>query len=85
MQKGHNTDIEFSGLKYHVQTEDWGTDRELFVTRIFYAGAVIQTIKVPYTKVLPNGPRDPQIIKIAIDTQHQSVVDMLLSGQLIPR
>lgn len=84
MQKGYNSDILYRGVTYHVQTEDWGAMNPFFVSQIFRNGAVIKNIKIPYTKVLPNGAAaDARAIRVALETQHQSVLDLLVSGQLI--
>jgi hypothetical protein len=83
LQKGFNSDVVYCGQNYHVQTEDWGSERGEFVTQVFSSGAVIKTIRIPYTKVLVAGFSEPDQIKIAVETQHQSVVELLISGQLI--
>jgi hypothetical protein len=83
VQKGFNSDILYSGLTYHVQTEDWGAKNPFFVSRVFSGGAVIKSIKIPYTKVLPRGLfSDSQTIQMALEAQHNSILDLLLSGQL---
>jgi hypothetical protein len=43
-----NTDIEFNGKLYHVQTEDWGRDNPFVVTRVFSGGKVLGSIKTNY-------------------------------------
>lgn len=83
VQKGFNSDILYKGLTYHVQTEDWGVHNPFFVSQIFQNGAVVKNIKIPYTKVLPlNKSPDVYAVKFALETQHQSVLDLLVSGQL---
>lgn len=83
MQKGLNSDILYRGSTYHVQTEDWGDQRPFIVSQIFRDGAVVKNIKLSYTKVLPNGAfPDAYSIRAALEAQHQSVLDLLVSGQL---
>lgn len=83
MQKGFNSDILYKGATYHVQTEDWGKANPYFVSQIFRNGAVVKNIKIPYTKVLTQGPRaDARAVQMALEAQHQSVLDLLVSGQL---
>lgn len=70
-------------MTYHVQTEDWGNHNPYFVSQIFRSGAVIKSIKIHYTKVLPNGMNsDSRAVRVALETQHQSILDLLVSGQL---
>ncbi len=84
MQKGFNSDISYKGMTYHVQTEDWGVENPFFVSQVFRQGAVLRTIKIPYTKVLPRGTSsDAKAISVALETQHFSVLDLLVSGQLL--
>lgn len=54
MEKGFNTDLEIGGTAYHVQTEDWGFGNPWLVTRVYRSGAVIDSIKTPYSEVLRN-------------------------------
>lgn len=84
MLKGFNSDILYKGKAYHVQTEDWGVNNPYFVSQIFYNGAVVKNIKIPYTKVLPEGIKsNEKLIRVALEAQHGSILDLLLSGQLI--
>lgn len=86
MQKGHNSDIQVRGRSYHVQTEDWGTGNPFIVTRVFCGGAVMKTIKIPYTEALRGGPvNDFEAVKLALRQQHHRILDQLVSGQLEAR
>ncbi len=82
VEKGFNSDIDFAGKKYHVQTEDWGARYGCVVSQIFCNGALIKSIKTPYEKILARGPRsDVQAIRLALRDQHQAILDLLISGQ----
>ncbi|MDZ4082584.1 MAG: hypothetical protein U1E10_06595 [Bdellovibrionales bacterium] len=52
MEKGYNSDISKGGVTYHVQTEDWGFENPWLVTRVYLSGAVVDSIKTPYSEVL---------------------------------
>lgn len=81
MQKGFNSDITVRGQKYHVQTEDWGTQNPYLVSRIFCNGAVLKTIKTPYDTVLRLGSAQSQeAIKLALRRQHSTIIDTLMGG-----
>lgn len=91
MEKGFNSDVMYRGLNFHVQTEDWGHDNPYLVSRVYQNGAVIKSIKTPYSEVLRpstgllNRHRhgfDPQAIREALRNQHEKILDQLLSGQL---
>lgn len=83
MQKGFNSDITVRGQKYHIQTEDWGTQNPYLVSRIFCNGAVMKTIKTPYDTVLKLGSvRSEEAIKLALRRQHTTIIDTLMAGSL---
>lgn len=84
MEKGFNSDVAYLGSQYHVQTEDWGRNNPYLVSRVFRNGAVVKSIKTSYTEVLPEGPiSESKAIRLAMKIQHQQILDLLLSGQLI--
>ena len=84
MEKGFNSDVQFLGIKYHVQTEDWGAANPYLVSRVFRDGAVLKSVKTSYAEVLPKGPASGvQAIRLAMRVQHQQILDLLVSGQLL--
>ena len=84
MQKGYNSDISYQGMKYHVQTEDWGVGNPFLVSRVFRSGAVLKSIKTSYAEVLPEGPSSKsQAIRLAMRVQHEQILDLLRGGNLI--
>ena len=84
MQKGFNSDIEFGGANYHVQSEDWGLENPYLVSRVFLNGAVVHNIKTSYSDVLkPAAFRDSRAVRLALIEQHQRTLDQLVSGAFI--
>ncbi len=84
MQIGFNSDISIEGIDYHVQTEDWGKSNPFLVSRVFRHGAVLKSIKTSYQDVLPKGPDSDAIaIRFAMRIQHDQILDLLVSGQLL--
>lgn len=84
MQIGFNSDISIEGIDYHVQTEDWGKSNPYLVSRVFRHGAVLKSIKTSYQDVLPKGPASDAIaIRFAMRIQHDQILDLLVSGQLL--
>ncbi len=85
MQKGFNSDVNFKGQKYHVQTEDWGFQNPYLVSRIFRQGAVLRTIKTSYTEILldPTPRTQEDAIQQALRSQHTLVVEQILSGEFL--
>jgi hypothetical protein len=84
MEKGFNSDVQVSGIKYHVQTEDWGVANPYLVSRVFREGAVLKSIKTAYSEVLPKGQKSGvQAIRLAMRVQHQQILDLLVGGRWI--
>ncbi len=84
MEKGFNSDVSIEGVNYHVQTEDWGQANPFLVSRVFRDGAVVKSIKTSYVEVLPKGPAAAASqIRFAMRLQHEQILDLLLSGQLV--
>lgn len=82
MEKGYNSDVTVRGLNFHVQTEDWGKDQSVIVTKVFRNGAVIKSIKTTYNEVLKLGPRDvSQALRLGMREQHQRILDQLAADQ----
>lgn len=84
MEKGFNSDVAWLGGQYHVQTEDWGATNPYFVSRVYHNGAVVKSVKTSYEEVLPQGRQaESKTIRLAMKIQHQQILDLLLSGQLL--
>ncbi len=83
MEKGYNSDVVYRGLDFHIQTEDWGLQNPYIVSRVYQNGAVIKSVKTPYSEVLVRGSfLDRQAIRMALHEQHDRILDLLVSGQL---
>ncbi|MBX3039848.1 MAG: hypothetical protein KF789_03940 [Bdellovibrionaceae bacterium] len=83
MLKGYNSDLTVRGRSYHIQTEDWGDANPFLVSRIFQNGAVLKTLKVPYSEALKESSvRTHEALKLALQKQHGEIMDALLEGRL---
>lgn len=52
MQIGFNNDVEFEGVRYHIQTEDHGLKDGRITSQIFLSGAIIDTVTISYTQAI---------------------------------
>lgn len=83
MVKGFNSDIMVKGQTFHVQTEDWGVKNPFIVSRVFKGGAVYKTVKTNYQDCTDIGPvPNFQSVTNAVKSQHNQIIDLLMSGQL---
>lgn len=85
MEKGYNSDVRIWGDLYHIQTEDWGPDTPVMVTRVFKNGAVIKSYKTPYGDFINSAPvlTRRQKLRDALRNQHRKILDLLQSGQIL--
>lgn len=81
MVKGLNSDLIIRGKKFHIQTEDWGRENPFLVTKVFCDGAVLRTIKTPYTALTQTSMLSQDTLQMALSEQHQKVVNMLHTGK----
>ena len=81
MLKGLNTDLEWQGLFYHIQTEDWGEKNPFLVTRIFKGGQVVRTIKTNYQNWLILDPEAySSRLKAVLEDQHKESIENIKGG-----
>lgn len=71
--QGENSDLFINGSQIHIQTEDWGLEKRVLVSRIFKNGSVHKTFKLAYDKI-KQADSDLQR-KIALNQLHQTVID----------
>ena len=71
--KGENSDLFINGSQIHIQTEDWGPDKRVLISRVFKNGSVHKTFKLAYEKI-DSVDIEPQRKK-ALDKLHQTVID----------
>ena len=71
--KGENSDLFINGHKIHIQTEDWGFEKQVLVSRVFKNGSVHKTFKLPYDRI-ENVQLESQRLK-AVGRLHQTVID----------
>jgi len=78
---GHNTDIDFGGVTYHVQTEDKGQENPLIETLVYAKGEILYSRRTPYQELIAQGV-DSKAVMSLMDRQHQTVVEAIRRGRL---
>ena len=81
MITGFNTDIEFEGITYHVQTEDKGLDNPLILSLVYVGGAILASKRTPYTDLLDSG-FDENILTERLNRQHKLICAAVRSGRI---
>ncbi len=81
MLTGFNTDIEYAGTTYHVQTEDRGEKNPLIESLIYVGGEILASRRTEYRNLLEAGA-DENAIRILMERQHRAIVEAIRSGRL---
>lgn len=69
--QGLNTDFYLNGKHYHLQTEDWGSDKPYLVTRLYCQGAVLKTLKRSYNDIFGTVHISSDVVQVALKHQHE--------------
>jgi len=77
---GYNTEIEHSGLMFHVQTQDQGANAHYVESIVYRSGKVLASRRTYYTNFLDHPTLMDKINKI-IEEQHESVLKDIDKGK----
>jgi len=80
MLSGINTDIQFKGDVYHIQTEDGGVDNPVITTLLFKGGAIFSSKKTSYAEIL-HSPSYQEVVRELMKEQHKNMVRDLAAGK----
>jgi hypothetical protein len=78
---GYNTDIEYAGTVYHVQTEDKGRSNPFVESLVYASGEILYSRRTPYHDLVEQGV-EPQAVAAIMERQHRSIVDAIGGGRL---
>ena len=81
MIAGFNTDIEFEGVVYHVQTEDKGEKSRLILTLVYDRGTILASKRVRYDD-LTEAELEPDALAERLQRQHQLICAAVKAGRL---
>jgi len=78
---GYNTDIEFEGTTYHVQTEDKGLAKPVILSLVYDRGTILASKRLPYDDLL-EGELDEGILAARLHRQHRLFCAAIQAGRL---
>ncbi|HEX8457129.1 MAG TPA: hypothetical protein VF656_07530 [Pyrinomonadaceae bacterium] len=81
MITGFNTDIEFEGVVYHVQTEDKGLETPLILSLVYVGGAILASKRSPYQDLINEG-FDPLVLNERLQRQHKLICAAVKAGRI---
>jgi hypothetical protein len=78
---GFNTDVEFDGAVYHVQTEDKGLQTPIILSLVYSGGAILASKRSPYDDLIARG-FDEAILAQRLSRQHKLICAAVHAGRL---
>jgi hypothetical protein len=78
---GFNTDIEFQGVTYHVQTEDKGVGTPLILSLVYDRGTILASKRSPYEDLIRDG-FDEKILAERLSKQHTLICAAIRAGRI---
>ncbi|MDQ4123766.1 MAG: hypothetical protein M3209_20190 [Acidobacteriota bacterium] len=81
MITGFNTDIEYGGVTYHVQTEDKGLDTPLILSLVYSGGEILASKRSPYDDLIAAG-FDEKALSERLNRQHKLICAAINQGRI---
>lgn len=81
MITGFNTDIEYEGVVYHVQTEDKGTARPFIESLVYDRGTILARKRSPYDDLLA-GNFSERALAERLSKQHKLICAAIKAGRI---
>ena len=78
---GFNTDIEYNGVTYHVQTEDKGVETPLILSLVYDRGTILASKRSPYDDLLSGGLDEKQLAE-RLQKQHKLICAAVKAGRI---
>jgi hypothetical protein len=78
---GYNTDVEYDGVVYHVQTEDKGLQSPIILSLVYIGGAILASKRAPYDDLIASG-FDQQVLAERLQRQHKLICAAVLAGRI---
>jgi hypothetical protein len=79
---GFNTDVEFEGTTYHVQTEDKGLARPVIMSLIYNRGTILASKRTPYDDLIVDDEVDEVVLAERLNKQHRVICAAVKGGRL---
>lgn len=78
---GFNTDIEFDGVVYHVQTEDKGMNAHMIMTLVYNGGTILASKRSPYDDLITDN-FDETVVADRLGRQHKLICAAVRAGRM---
>ena len=81
MITGYNTDVEYGGVTYHVQTEDKGLQTPMILTLLYAGGAILASKRTPYDDLIASGFNE-DVLRKRLERQHKLICAAVHAGRI---
>ena len=81
IQTGFNHNIRYKGVLFHVQTEDYGHQKHVVVTQLFYGGTIVVKAQTDYAEFLDLDDVSEQVQEL-MKVQHIKMLKDLTNGKI---
>jgi len=78
---GFNTDVEYEGVVYHVQTEDKGLQTPFILSLVYTGGAILASKRSPYNDLVAEG-FDERVLARRLSRQHKLICAAVHAGRI---
>jgi hypothetical protein len=78
---GFNTDVEYAGVVYHVQTEDKGLRTPFILSLVYTGGAILASKRSPYDDLIALG-FDEGVLAQRLARQHKLICAAVHAGRI---
>ena len=84
MITGFNTDVQYEGRIFHVQTEDKGLQNPVVESLVYTGGEIITSRRSGYADIADTPTYSEGEIAKRMEAQHQAIIREILSGRFDP-
>lgn len=81
MITGFNTDVEYQGVTYHVQTEDKGVSKPMIMSLVYDGGTILASKRSPYDDLLKD-TLDEKVLADRLQKQHHLICAAVRAGRI---
>lgn len=78
---GFNTDVEFGGVTYHIQTEDKGLETPIILSLVYDRGTILAAKRQPYDDLVDKG-FDEKVLADRLNKQHKTICAAIKKGRI---
>jgi hypothetical protein len=78
---GFNTDVEYDGVVYHVQTEDKGLRTPFILSLVYAGGEILASKRSPYDELIAQG-FDEGVLAQRLSRQHKLICAAVHAGRI---